>query len=128
MIRATVALLVPLPVVAPTMVVVVDSRPDHLAQLASNNPREFTLPIQWEMGREVLDAARALNVDIPTMLQRCWNESKLLPGRIGVNQNGTRDFGVCQVNDRWTPEIVQQNTRERIWTAVRIMLRNYRAC
>jgi soluble lytic murein transglycosylase-like protein len=72
------------------------------AQAASQMPPQ---PLGNDVSACWRGAAQYHGVDVWLLYSVAWVESKLQPGQIGRNTNGTFDLGLMQINTIWLPKL-----------------------
>lgn len=128
--KLLIAALVPIRMSQP---VEVPQSPNPVLLFQLSHSEEFKYPVQMEMANEIVKASYVLKVPVQLMLSRCWNESRFYPNVKGMNytsdgRHWSTDWGVCQVNDYWTPEVLNKSPKEMAWLGVIIMRRNFVIC
>ncbi len=115
-------ILAAMPLAPRQTVALIDARPDHVAIFAAAH--QLVAPIQWVVAREIVAASQRVGIPPEQALLVGWSESRLTPDVVG----SVGELGAMQVNPRWTPEIVNQTTAQRIETGVRILAEAFRKC
>ena len=55
--------------------------------------------LQWQA--KVYEIASNYNIDADALVATIWCESGMNPKVIGINRDGTKDYGICQFNSYW---------------------------
>jgi soluble lytic murein transglycosylase-like protein len=79
-----------------------------------------------EIERMILRVAQEEGVDGRTLLAVAKAESGLNPKAVNLNQDGSKDFGLFQLNDKWYKDIVFDEATEDPEMSARIAARRFK--
>lgn len=67
------------------------------------------IPLSKELQKYTYDLCKENNVDFETVLAIMWEESRFQPNKIHYNNNGTTDYGLCQINSCHSSQFKSQH-------------------
>lgn len=80
------------------------------------------------VGELIVAESVAQEVPPHLVLAVIWRESKFQTGARHINANGTVDYGVSQLNDRWFPGAATMTVKENISVSVKYIAALIKRC